>query len=278
MASLKAQSNLTISFGLVNIGVSIQKMVEDDNAPEGHLFCGEHKAGLTQQYVCQAHGEVVAHVDRITGYEWNGKMVYLGDGDKKACESEKDKRIALTRYVPIEDIDPLYFTDKSYFVWAQKGHDDGFSLLAEELAETGRALVGKCVLNKTTRILILRWSHEVGTMVAHLAQYDANIRRNLSEDIKAKAKPANAAGKALVKTVMDSLAGEFDPATLDTDDDGNQVPITDEYNDRLRAMLTAKAGGSEYVPAPVEAAENVPDIMAALRASVAEVAAEKVKA
>ena len=69
----------------------------------------------------------------------------------------------------------------------------------------------------------------------------------------------------LAQQVIDSLAGEFDPAEL-----------TSEYRQNLRQMLEAKLDGQEIArPEPVEDETPVVDLMEALRRSVEEVQESK---
>ena len=72
----------------------------------------------------------------------------------------------------------------------------------------------------------------------------------------------------LAQQVIDSLAGDFDPAEL-----------TSQYRQNLRQMLEAKLEGQEIVrPEQPEPETPVVDLMDALRKSVAEVKESKPKA
>jgi len=64
---------------------------------------------------------------------------------------------------------------------------------------------------------------------------------------------------ALARTIMDSLAGDFDPSEVE-----------DTYTPKLESAIRSVAKGKPYVPAtPVAEARPVVDLLGALQASVA---------
>lgn len=250
-------SNLTISFGLVNVGVKYAPIVD----PKGKRVSGKYvdpatKGPVTQQYVNEA-GKVV---EKVTAYPAeDGSLVVLSPGDVQALKSERDGRLELKAFIDPESIDALYF-EKTHLLWPDKGQETSYDVLCSVLASSGRYLVGTAVLDKSTKVVILRYGQ--GCLLAQVCTYDANVRWNEHGLVTGAASQRPAPDENLVKLaeqVFDSLDDTFDFAS-----------VTDEYDSRIRAAIAAKAAGEEI---PVEAVAKpapVVDLMDALKASLQE--------
>lgn len=255
-------SNLTISFGLVNVGVKYAPIVD----PKGNRVSGKYvdpktKGPVTQQYV----NESGAVVEKVTAYPAkDGQMVVLSPGDVQALKSERDGRLELKAFVDPESVDALYF-EKTYLLWPAKGQETSYDVLAEVLAQSGRYLVGTAVLDKSTKVVILRFGQ--GCIMAQVCTYDANIRWNEHRLVTGAAAERGAADENLVSLAMQVFEG--------LDDTFDFASVTDEYDARLRAAIAAKAAGEE-IPAQEETTPApVVDLIDALKASLQEVKGEK---
>lgn len=254
-------SNLTIGFGLVNVGVKYAPIVD----PKGNRVSGKYldpatKGPVTQQYV----NEKGQPVEKVTGYPHGDGFVVLEPGDLQMLKSERDGRLELEAFIEPDDVDALYF-EKTHLVWPAQGQETSYDVLCAVLASSGRYLVGTAVLDKSTKVVILRFAQ--GCLLAQVCTYDANVRWNEHSLVVGAQGQRPAPDDDLVKLafqVFDSLADTFDFKA-----------VTDEYDQRLRAAIEAAAAGQ---PIPkVESFEPAPvvDLMEALRASVAETAKAK---
>lgn len=251
-------TKLTISFGLVNVGVKYAPLVREQRT-KGRMLCREHHLPIHYQTVCE-RGEVC---ETVIGYEHGGRYVVLDD--RRALESQRDGRLELKAFVAVDEIDPLY-VEKTHLVWPQPGSEAGYDLLMEVLRSTGKALIGTAVLGKATRAVALR-CHERGALVAHVCTYDANIAWH-DLDLVASARAERSVDETLLETAM-KLCG-----TLSESFDFAQV--SDEYDARLREAIKAQATGRELAPAEEVAPAPVMDLMEALKASVAASKGKKV--
>ena len=243
-------SKLTISFGLVNVGVKFAPLVRSERT-KGRMLCSEHGQPIKSQTYCEICDGAV---ETVTGYEFGGGFVVLQD--RKALESTRDGVLELRAFVDVADIDPLY-VEKTHLLWPQDGQEAGYDLLRDLLYGSGKAVVGTTVLSKSTKAIVIRVSN--GVLVAHVCTYDANVAWNdvaLVNQREAKETPKAMLDAA--RTLFSSLDEQFDFATVE-----------DEYELRLREAIEAQADGR--VIAKVEAPEAAPvvDLMAALTASVA---------
>lgn len=245
-------TKLTIGFGLVNVAVKYAPIVREQRT-SGKLLDPATRGPVVQQYVNEA-GEVVKP---IKGYPWGDGFVVLNPEDVKSLESERDARLELKAYVEFDTIDPLYI-EKTHLVWPDKGNEAQYDLLCDVLADTGRALVGTAVLNKSTKAIMVRYGQ--GCLIAHVCSYDANVAWSDHKLItmgRGERPESDPAMREIALQLVASLPDEF-----------NLGDVTDEYDARLRETITAHAEGV-IISRPEPEAPPVGDLMEALKASVA---------
>ena len=248
-------SNLTIGFGLVNVGVKYAPIVETKKRVSGKFVDPATKGPVKQQYVTE-DGKPVA---QVTAYPAeSGQMVVLEPGELQALKSERDGRLELQAYVDPGDVDLLYF-EKTYVMWPAKSQEPSYDVLASVLETSGRYLVGTTVLDKSTKVMLLRYAS--GTIWGHVLTYDANVRWNthaLVVGANAERPAADPNLVTLAEQVFEGLDDTFDFAGVE-----------DEYDQRLRAAIAAKAAGQPIPDAPTIETPPVSDLLDALKASVA---------
>lgn len=253
---------LTVSFGLVNVGVKFAPLVQDKRT-KGHYVDPVSGGPVKQQYVNEA-GEVVKP---ISAYDHASGPISLNTEEKAALESERDKRLNLQAFVELDSVDPLYFTN-TYLVWPEKGNEAGYDLLCEALAESGKALVGTSVLTKATATVLLRYGQ--GCLLMHVCTYDANVNwgnhRLVTQARSERPEPASELIE-MARSLFATLDDEFDFAS-----------VTDEFDERLVAAIEAKSEGKPIASAPEAEPMVVADLMDALKASVAAAGDKKPKA
>lgn len=260
-ATPRASRSLTLSFGMFNVGVAMTTLFRQDTGIKSHMTCPEHHGRVKQAWYCEHGDHYVPREDLEATFEYGGANIVLSDGDLRSLESERDGVVHLKMSCPVEDIDPSYF-EKAYLLWPTPGkpNEQAYRALLTAIRNTSTALVGQVVVSKTDRTLVIRWSAEHGTLVAHILNHGANVKRAevklVNEGEQAWPEPP-AEYVAQAEALLGVLAGEFDPDAVE-----------DTYQERLAEALYAKLnGGHVATQAPVVDA-NVPDMMAALRASI----------
>jgi DNA end-binding protein Ku len=256
--------NGSISFGLVNIPIGLALATKpaarssDVSFRTLHRECG---TPIKQKRWCPVHDREVPNDEIVKGWEVaKGQFVIVEDADLEAIMRHDESRaIDITRFVPIDDVDPVWF-DRTYFLVpaSAPAQRRPYVLLLEAMRETGTAALGRFILRGSENLCLIR------------AKGDALVLETMfvGEDVHSQAEIDEAVGDTEVKEpelvlarqVIDSLVGEFDPSEL-----------VSEYRRDMRAMLEAKLAGEEIsVPEP-ESEAPVVDLMEALRRSVAEI-------
>ena len=262
--------NGSLSFGLVNIPIGLalatapKARASDVSFRQLHREC---QTPIRQKRWCPVHDREVGPDEIVKGWEIaKGEFVVIEDADLEAIQLADDSRsIEITRFVPLDQIDPVYF-DRTYYLAPSStpAQRRPYVLLLEALKNTGMGAMGRFVLRGNETFCLIR---PRGDALALETLF-------LADDVRSQAEIEEAVGETQVKDaeldlarqVIDSLVAEFDPKELES-----------VYRSNLRALLEAKADGQE-ITTPVEAEPEAPviDLMEALRASV-EQASKKTK-
>ena len=259
-------SNLTIGFGLVNVGVKYAPIVDPKGTQRvsGKFVDPATKLPVKQQYVTEK-GDVVEKVKAYPSED--GVMVILEAGELQALESERDGRLELQAYVEPGDVDLLYFK-RTYVMWPGKGQEPSYDVLAEVLKKSSRYLVGTVVLDKATEVMLLRFAK--GCIWGHVLNYDSIVRWNTHALVVGAAGARPEADPNLVSLAEQVFEG--------LDDTFDFEGVRDEYDLRMRAAIAAKAKGQPIPAQPTFDAPPAADLLEALKASVAAAKEAKPKA
>jgi DNA end-binding protein Ku len=244
-----------ISFGLVTIPIKLYSATEEKDI-SFHQVHEKDGGRIKYKRTCSVCGEEVAYADIAKGYDMSGVgTVILTDEDLSSVPLTSSRAIDVVQFVPLEEVDPIYF-NKSYYVEPERAGAKPYVLLRDALEKSGKVAVVKIALRQKEALATLRVRE--GVFVLETMLWPDEIRTPdfgfLDDDIDVK--PAEL---AMAGTLIESLSGDFDP-----------TEYTDEYREALQSVIDAKVAGQEVVQPEVEAPTTgaVVDLMAALRASV----------
>jgi DNA end-binding protein Ku len=221
-----------------------------------HQVHREDGGRIRYKRVCQIDGEEVPYSDIAKGYELSsGEVVVLTDEDFSDLPLSTSRAIDVLEFVPLEQVDPLYFS-KSYYLEPDGAGAKPYVLLREALENSGRVALVKIALRQRESLATLRVRD--GVFVLEMMLWPDEIREPefgfLDEDIEVRAQELK-----MAESLIESLSGDFQPEQYG-----------DNYREALQALIEAKVEGREVVQ-PAEPASDtgtVVDLMAALRASV----------
>ena len=261
--------NGSITFGLVNIPVGMALATKPAARQSDVSFRTLHRECRTpikQKRWCPTHEREVERDELVKGWEVaKGEFVIVEDADLEAIERIDDsKSIEITRFVDLEEVDPIFF-DRTYYLAPapETAARRPYVLLLRAMQETGKAALGRFVRGGSEHLCLIRPKGDALALETMFLAEDVNSQAEIEESVEeANVKKAEL---DLARQVIDSLAGEFDAEEL-----------TSEYRQSLRQMLEAKLAGEE-IARPVEPVAETPvvDLMEALKKSVAEVSERK---
>ena len=244
-----------VSFGLVNVPIRLYSATENHDVQFRQVH-REDGGRIKYQRVCSIDGELVSYDDIAKGYETeDGEMVVLTDEDFKDLPATSSKEISVEKFVPAEEIDPIYL-DKSYYLEPDKSATKPYILLRDALETENRMAVVTVSIRTRMTMAVLRVRE--GVIVMQTMLWPDEVRKpdfaNLGEDAKATKRELD-----MAKLLIEQLAGDYDPDEYE-----------DDYSKAVEALVKAKVEGGEIQVAPREAEETgeVVDLLAALAKSV----------
>ncbi len=144
-----------ISFGLVTIPVRLYSATEERDVTF-HQVHRTDAGRIRYKRVCSACGEEVAFADIAKGFELpTGETVVLTDDDFADLPLTTSRSIDVLEFVPLEQVDPIFFT-KSYYLEPDKTGTKPYVLLREALEASGRVAVVKVALRQRESLATLR--------------------------------------------------------------------------------------------------------------------------
>ena len=243
-----------ISFGLVTIPVKLYSATEELDV-SFHQVHREDGGRIKYKRVCTVDGEEVSYGDIAKGYDLGGgEMVILTDDDLTGLPLTTSRTIDVLQFVPLEQVDPIYFA-KSYYLEPDRTGTKPYALLRDALEESGQVALVKIAIRQREQLATMRVRD--GIFVLETMLWPDEVRKPdfafLDEEISVRPQEL-----AMASSLIDTLSGDFDPSQY-----------KDEYRQALEAVIMAKVEGKETVEieAPEEGGKLI-DLMAALEASV----------
>lgn len=247
----------TISFGLVAIPVKLFSTNEPDSRISFnslHEACGTR---VRQQFSCPKDEVVVSRDEMVKGYEFaKDQYVVFTPEELKAMELASTQSIDIKEFVPLAEVDPLYY-EKAYYLGPDKGGAKPYALLSEAMKSTGRAALARYAARGKDYLVLLR-PFEGGILMQQL-RYTDEIRAFDEVDL----------GDAVVDEAELRLAEQL--VEQIASDSFNPEAYSDGVKDEILAAIEQKIAGHEMTFVPKdEPKAQVIDLMAALKASLGE--------
>jgi len=251
----RAIASGTISFGLVSVPVKLFPATRSKNV-SFRLLHAKDKSRLRQQYICTTCNDVVERSEMVKGYEYaKDQYAVLTNEEIQALEAQTNQAIELQEFVPISQVDPVYF-ENAYILGPDKGGQKPYRLLGEAMSRAGKGAVGMFATRGKEQLVLIR---EAGGVLYLHALYYADEVSDVSEIDRGEAVSLKANEIDLAVKLIDQLASDtFDPTRY-----------KDEFREKLLEVIDKKVAGQEIVIAPARAPRGqVIDLMEALKASL----------
>jgi DNA end-binding protein Ku len=250
-----------ISFGLVNVPVKLYSAVSRKTV-RFHQLNGKTGHRIAQKRVDSVSGDEVNYEDIVKGYELTKeRYVVITPDELETLDPEKSRTIDIEDFVDLADIDPVYY-DHPYYLVPDKGATKAYGLLLNAMEESGKVAVARVVLRSKEHLVAIRPAPgNVLTMETMLFADEVVAPDELDDLPEAKDLKASERELTMAQQLIDSLSSDFEPGKY-----------RDEYREKVLELIERKASGEEIAVQP-EAPEpkKVPDLMAALEASLAAV-------
>ncbi|MFJ2754218.1 Ku protein [Nocardioides sp. NPDC087217] len=247
-----------VSFGLVSVPVKLYSATEshDVSFRQVHQSDGGR---IRYQRICSIDGEEVPYSEIAKGYETeDGEMVVLTDDDFANLPTTSSREIAVEKFVPSDQIDPMLF-EKSYYLEPENTGVKPYALLRQALLEADRVALVTVALRQRTTVAALRVrpTDNGDVIVLQTMMWPDEIR---VPDFKVEAGEIKDSEIKMANMLVETLAGDFHPEEF-----------SDDYASAVEEMVKAKIEGGEVerTPTSTKTSGEVVDLLAALQRSVA---------
>ncbi len=242
-----------VSFGLVSVPVKLYSATESHDVSFRQVHAKDG-GRIKYQRICAIDGEEVPYSDIAKGFETeDGEMVILTDDDMANLPTTSSREIAVEKFVPSDQIDPLLF-EKSYYLEPEGVGAKPYALLRQALLDADRMAVVTVALRQRVTTAVLRVRDDVIVLQTmmwpdEIRQPDFTIETGAIKDAEVK----------MAHMLVETLSGDFDPAEFE-----------DDYADAVNAVVKAKIEGGEVqrTETSTRTGGEVVDLLAALQRSV----------
>ena len=249
-----------LSFGLVNVPVKLYSAVSRKTV-RFHQLNQETGNRIAQKRVDSQTGDEVSYDQIVKGYELGRDRYVVIDPDElERLDPARTRTIDIEDFVELSQIDPIYY-DHPYYLLPDKGAAKPYVLLREAMRRSGKVAIARVVLRSKEQLVAIRPAGDVLLMETMIFD-DEVVSPDELDDLPAEDQmTASEREVAMAEQLIDSLSSDFEPSRY-----------RDDYREKVLELIERKAEGNEIAvqtEAPAPAA--VPDLMAALEASLAAV-------
>jgi DNA end-binding protein Ku len=256
----------TVAFGLLSLPVNLfvasrrkrvaLRMLDEDGTP------------LSRRYICSKDDEPLDSDELVRGIEVKeNTFVEIDDEELEALAPEKSREINLRRFVPLEDIDPLYF-ERAYFLVPEEGAQKAYRLLAASMQDMGRAGIATFVMRGKEYLVAI--ISERGILRAETLRFQDELRSPDDIGLPSLAKVDKKRIDQMKKAIADLAA-----------DAVNQDELVDDNVRDLQALVEAKLAEGEDIKhppnLPPQETAQIIDLMQVLKRSLEQKSAADTK-
>ncbi|MCE5278112.1 MAG: Ku protein [Planctomycetaceae bacterium] len=251
----------SVTFGLVAVPVALVPAAHSSRSAFHLLHRSDHSR-LARRMFCPQHKTFVHPEHILRGYEVEPeKYIIVHDSEIEAISPKRSKTIEIAEFVDVDQIDPALY-DRPYYL-VPTGADKPYQLLVETLARLRKSGIGQFVMHAQQYLAAIESID--GALCLITLRYSEQLR---SSDEIVQAASAKASDVKAMRTAIGKAAGHFKPESL-----------SDEYQERIDALIARKKKQHALVEVP-HAADEEPqeegkakreevDLVAALEESLA---------
>jgi DNA end-binding protein Ku len=246
----------SISFGLVSIPIKLYTATRPKSV-SFNLLHAKDKSRIQQKIYCPVDDAIVDRSELVRGYQIEkGVYVTFTDEELEKLEAHEDHAVAISEFVPLEQVDPIYF-ENSYHLGCSPESARAYKLLATAMTESKRVALAHYTMRNKEHLVIIR-PYDGGLMM-HTMYYQDEIVSEADVDRGQNAKTSEKELELAQRLIDDLTEKKFDPSKYH-----------DEFRERVLEAAQRKVAGEEAVAStPTEPGRGkVIDLMSALKASL----------
>jgi len=247
----------SISFGLVSVPVKLFSAVKSKDVAF-HQIDEASGSRIKYKRVSEKTGREVPFERIAKGYEVDdGEYVVIDPKELEQFVPEATKRIDITDFVDLAEIDPIHY-QHTYFLAPDKGGDKAYGLLFKAMDDEDKIGVGRVVIRNKEYLAAIRPYGKRGLALETMYFPDEVVDIDTIPGVPDRAARVGEKELKMARQLVGSLSSEWDPDRYH-----------DTYREEVLGYIKKKAKG-KTVEIEHEEKERpaVVDLMEALRASV----------
>jgi DNA end-binding protein Ku len=246
----------SLSFGLVTIPVRLFPATEEKSVSFNQLRSSDHSR-IGYQRVAKADGAEVPYDEIVKGYEYEPDRYVVFDSDElDALKPASSRTVEILQFVPLEQIDPIYF-QRAYYLAPEAAGAKAYGLLSQAMHDKSTVAICKITLRDKEHLATLRLRDDM--FVLETMYWPDEIREMSLDDTDIGEVPEPRPQEvAMAEALIANLTEDFEPSAY-----------VDSYRQKVLDAVRAKVEGQEITVVD-DAGEptGVVDLMEALRQSV----------
>jgi len=229
-----------------------------------HQVDGRTGDRVSNRRISELDGQEVAWDQIGRGYELDGQTVVLTDDELASAAPERTHMIEIEEFVDSSEIDPTQF-DHPYLLLPgsdTEGVLRAYRLLRDAMAKSGQMAIGRVVLRSNEYLAAVHERDDLLSLSTML--YSDEIRDAAEIDAIPTAEawaPKRGEVSAAIE-LIDAMTHDFDPSSYEDRDRMRLLELIESKRTRKGKSTPAKEPEQD-------GAQPAPDLMAALRASLA---------
>jgi DNA end-binding protein Ku len=253
----------TLSFGLVAVPVRMVSATRDLDI-HFHQVDGRTGERVSNRRVSEVDGKEVTWDEIGRGYDLDGQTVVLTDDELAAAAPERTHMIEIEEFVDASEIDPAQF-DHPYLLLPgsdTQGVTRAYRLLRDAMARSGQMAIGRVVLRSNEYLAAVHARDELLSLSTMLYADEIRDPSEIEAIPSGEAWPAKRGEVSAAIELIEAMTRDFDPSGYEDRDRTRLLELIDSKHTRKGKSAAAKQPETS-------GAEPAPDLMAALRASLA---------
>jgi DNA end-binding protein Ku len=251
----------SISFGLVNIPIALYPATQREEL-KFRLLRANDLSPINYQRIAEIDGKEVPWEQIVKGYEYEkDKFVVLKEEDFRRVDVEATQTVDIIDFVPLADIDPMFF-NKPFYMEAGKGGDKAYVLLRDALRNSGKVGIAKVVIKTRQHLAAVKpkdWA-----LLLELMHFADELISPESLHLPTTVHVGKGEME-MAKMLITRMTDKWDP-----------TKYKDDYKSAVMALIEEKmkSGGAE-LPTPTAKAKGptkIVDLMEVLKQSLGEAA------
>lgn len=219
-----------LRFNLISVPVNGYSSTKSGGGKIGfHQLHSTCHSRIHYKKVCPIHGEV-AKDEIVSGYEVSkGKYVTVEAEERSALKAEDEKTIAVSTFVRGDEIDPVYFSGRSYYLVPDgKIGQKPYAVLLAAMRDEKRCAIAQVVFSGRMQIAVVQPSGDVLAM--SLLKFQSELKQSGDFADEVDTKDVTAEERKLAETLIEA-------ATSESFDLGQ---YKDEHSTKLARLIEGK--------------------------------------